>query len=161
MREKTKGFAKYAKAHFERREIREALHHFEKALACGEDPRTHSGERWACCMLLGDFERAWLESDRSKSSFDPKNSLAGKSVLIRCLRGLGDAIQFLRYVPQLKKRCLSVTVQAPTGLFPLLERVPGIDQLVPLRYPLAPAEQEFEIECSDLPYLFRTTLPTI
>src|SRR3954471_4484012 len=85
---------------FHRRNIADALYHFGKALECGEDPLTHTADRWACHMLLGDFEQAWIESDLAGASFDPTESLASKDVLIRCLRGLGDAIQFLRYVPE-------------------------------------------------------------
>src|SRR5205823_13382669 len=123
----------------------------------GEDPRENTSYRWTCWMLLGEFERAWHESDLSGSSIRGQHPFASRHVLIRCLRGLGDAIQFLRYTPALKKRCARVSVQAPAHLIPLLERIRGIDDALPLEHLLTGLNHESEIECSDLPYVFRTT----
>src|SRR5205085_608290 len=73
----------------------------------------------------------------------------------------GDAIQFLRYVPLFRARHRRVTVQAPRHLLPLLERMRGIDDAIPLEYPLQSTGHDCELECSDLPYLFRTTIGNI
>jgi hypothetical protein len=154
-------FGAQAMAHFERREIRRALAYFEKALEAGEDPYVHTAQRWQCWMLLGEFANAWKESDLSGASFQP-GILETKHVLIRCLRGFGDGIQFLRYVPMLERQVETITVQAPRRLLPLLRRAKGIDQAIDLESDmesLLPGASE--IECSDLPYLFRTTPATI
>jgi hypothetical protein len=143
-----------ALAHYQRREIRQALQHFDHAVECGAPPHIHSAMRWSCCMLLGEYERAWTESDISGASFDPRTSFTGKSVAVQCLRGLGDAIQFLRYLPQLRKLCSWIKVQPPVGLEPLLP-------FIPAAHCEATGKADIEIECSDLPYLFRSTVANI
>jgi hypothetical protein len=73
---------------------------------------------------------------------------------------LGDAIQFLRYAPMLRSRCASVYVQGPPRLLPLLRCIPGIDRSF-----VFGDDREldgcWDIECSDLPYLFRSGLNNI
>lgn len=145
--------------HLGRREVTAALDCFRQALKAGADPGTHAYERWASWMLLGDFERAWQESDRSGASFRGSLPDTGGRVLIRCQRGLGDGIQFLRYAAALRARCDCLTLQAPARLLPLCQFIHGIDEAFSLESPLQPAD--YEMECSDLPYLFRATQFTI
>lgn len=64
-------------------------------------------------MRAGDFARAWVINDRdlAQLALQPKHTgprhlqriwrgepLAGKRVLVRCYHGLGDTIQFLRFM---------------------------------------------------------------
>jgi hypothetical protein len=153
-------FNERGQAHFERREIPEAIRYFLKAVQSGENPASHAFERWACWMFLGEYEEAWKESDLAGASFKGWPALHQR-VLIRCLRGLGDGIQFLRYARLLRRHCDRITVQAPPQLLRLCDFIPGIDEAVPLDYTSIPPKYDFEIECSDLPYLFRTTLANI
>lgn len=145
---------------FATRHIAEAVKYFDHALSCGADPLRHALERWESWMLLGEFEKAWQESDRFGAPF----SFCGnrpERITVRCDRGIGDAIQFLRYVPALKKHCGLLRVEGPDRLLPLLEFLPCIDEAGELTYRGNPRSGGPEIECSDLPYLFRTTLNTI
>ncbi|MCU1325978.1 MAG: hypothetical protein JWN34_1348 [Bryobacterales bacterium] len=142
-------------------QCRLALASFEQALRLGEPPTEHLHERWICHMLLGDFEGAWQESDLAEAWFPrPVPERFGRLV-IRCLRGLGDAIQFLRFVPALRRRCDRIEVEAPRGLLPLLACMRGIDEIVPmgLARPLLPGD--CQVECSDLPYLLRASIGTL
>jgi hypothetical protein len=152
---------KLGEACFERRAIPEALHYFQREVEAGADPCTHGFQRWACWMLLGEFERAWQESDRSAGSVCGEPLLTSSRVVIYCLRGLGDAIQFLRFTRQLRRRCADITLQAPARLLPLLEQSPCIDTLVPLDSYLDSGGFDRIIECSELPYLLRTTPDTL
>ena len=74
-------------------------------------------------------------------SFDHRN------VLVRCYHGLGDTLQFARYLPVLRQRVSSLIVEAPPSLIPLLASLPGIDRLVPFNTdaPMPPSECDFEI----------------
>jgi hypothetical protein len=141
------------------RRVRDALRLFEQSLKSGEDPAHHLNERWRCHMLLGDFERAWRESDRLPHP-SPHWDFAER-VVIRCLRGLGDALQFLRYAPLVRQQCEWLAVQAPAPLHPLLKTMPLIDSVFALTTPIASIRHDAAIEASDLPYLFRTTLASI
>jgi hypothetical protein len=131
---------------------------------------------WMRHMRSGDWERAWRISDSLRpSSSDPvdwtlpRNRLAiwrgapleGKRVLIRCYHGLGDTIHFIRYAPLVAGIAREVTVCAQPGLLPLLERVPGIDRLVPLLDDEPRVEHGVDVEVMELPYLFRTTPETV
>jgi hypothetical protein len=147
-----------ALALLDQREPAAALQYFHEALARGECPRTHVNERWTCWMLLGEFERAWRESDVVGASFSHDAMHHAKSVSIRCLRGFGDAIQFLRYAPVLAVEKSSVTVHAPRAMHPLLRRLEGIGTVLTLE---EKSSCDADIECSDLPYFFRTTLGDI
>src|SRR3954468_6132673 len=105
---------------FAERRIAEALQH--SFLCSCADPGSRSLLRWECWMLLGEFEKAWQESDRGDES--PWRSRVKKrygEVLVRSCRGIGDAIQFLRYAPELKRSCERLRVAGPARQLPLLE----------------------------------------
>jgi hypothetical protein len=137
---------------------------------------------WMSHMQCGDFESAWRLADRDREecrragidiSAWPRHTrpvwdgtpLDGKRVLVRCWRGLGDTIQFVRYVPLLAHDCTGVCVEAPPELLPLLRRLPGIERLVPLaaagECDRAERGCDAEIEAGELPHAFRTTIETI
>jgi hypothetical protein len=103
-----------------------------------------------CWHLPRHFQYCWDGS-----------SLAGKRVLVRCYHGLGDTIQFIRYMPLLKAIAAEVIVWAQPPLLPLLETVEGIDQLLPLHDGKPEADFDADIEIMELPHIFRTTLATI
>jgi hypothetical protein len=128
-------------------------------------------------MRRGEFEAAWRISDsilreRSGTPCDaalPRHfqslwtgvSLDSKRVLIRCYHGLGDTIQFIRYAPLLRSRASEVAVWAQPTLIKLLEGVPGVDRLLPLHDGNPEGERDADIEVTELPYIFRTTIETI
>ena len=136
---------------------------------------------WMSHMLRGDFERAWRLADdereqRRRAGITgadwPRHlrpvwdgeALAGARVLVRCYRGLGDTIQFIRYVPLLAALAGCVHVEAQPGLIGLLRRVPGIAGLVPLDAKdrgRAEFRCDAEIDVTELPHAFRTTLDTV
>jgi len=148
------------KALYEQRKIPEAMACFQDALALGDDYRLHVFERWACWMLLGKYEYAWKEADRCAPPWEG-DIRRPRHLLIRCLRGLGDAIQFLRYVPLMSSRCRRVTVHAPESLHSLISAVPGVDAVISRDQPADGLMHDCEIECSDLPYALRSTIEAI
>ena len=180
-------------AWFLQRRLSQALQCHELALRCGIDRdiaargQAMSGVipgdfGWMCHMLQGDFESAWRLADRDRELLRGRsmnaatlprhnravwdgNALDGRRILVRCYHGLGDTIQFVRYVPPLAKRAASVCVEAQPQLLDLLSGVPGIDTL----YGLSDGRDrdcdelgcDSEIDVTELPYAFRTTLDTI
>ncbi len=122
-------------------------------------------------MLDGDFERAWTISDAvmrqraGQSCADLPYHLrwvwdgaafCGRNVLVRCYHGLGDTLQFIRFVPKLAAMARSVMVEAQPALLPLLSSVRGISAL----YPLGAAIPTYEvaIELMELPHALRIRL---
>ena len=127
-------------------------------------------------MRRGDFEEAWQISDsivrervstplgrregRAKCLWD-RTALSGKHVWIRCHHGLGDTIQFARYVPLVKATAAEVTVCTQTTLISLLQRLKGADRVLPLRDETPKSAEATEVEIMELPYIFRTTLESV
>lgn len=127
-------------------------------------------------MRRGEFGLAWQVSDavlrqRAGASCHhlPRHlqhiwdgtSLENKRVLVRCYHGLGDTIQFIRYMPLLKTIATEVTVWAQPTLIPLLFTVDGIDRLLPLHDGSPDRDYDVDVELMELPHVFRTTLETL
>ena len=70
-----------------------------------------------------------------------------RRVLVRCYHGLGDTLQFARFLPALRARAAHVTLEAQPELCPLLATLAGVDRLVPFdtAAPLPPGECDIEI----------------
>jgi hypothetical protein len=131
-------------------------------------------QQWLEAASAGDFTSAWAASDLLRlARIDYSecerwcrplwdgSPIDNRNVLIRCWRGLGDAIHFIRYAPLVRSRASSLVVEAPTALIPLFRNVQGIDLLVELDQLELEAGDYVEIETTELPYVFRTTLDTI
>jgi hypothetical protein len=127
-------------------------------------------------MRAGDFDTAWRISDdvlRRRAATPcahlPRHQqwiwngepVDGKRVLVRCYHGLGDTIQFSRYLPMLRERAREVTIWAQERLLPLLPHVRGIDRALPLHDGVPDCEYDVDVEIMELPHLFRSTLRTL
>jgi hypothetical protein len=97
-------------------------------------------------MRRGEFEAAWQISDRVRGLWDG-TPLAGRRVVIRCNRGLGDTLQFARYAAMLDR----AVIKPQRSLIPLI-RTMGV--------PIG-ERGDVEIEVTELPHAMRTTLDTI
>jgi predicted O-linked N-acetylglucosamine transferase (SPINDLY family)/ADP-heptose:LPS heptosyltransferase len=120
-------------------------------------------------LLRGEFaagwekyEARWRIGDLPPRDFtEPQwrgEPLAGRTILLHAEQGFGDAIQFLRYVPQVAARGGAVIVEIQKPLVPLAARIPGIT--VVARGDPLPA---FDLQCPllSLPLAFATTLDSI
>ncbi len=123
-------------------------------------------------MRTGAFDAAWAVSDAVLGARDPAtrddptlpyhlrwvwdgHGLDGRRVLVRCYHGLGDTLQFCRYLPALRRRAAHVTLEAQPELLPLLRGLSGPDRLVAFR-PDAPAPaSECDIEIMELAHALR------
>jgi hypothetical protein len=146
--------------------IPEALELFHAAERAAYPPDDCAAGRWICYMLAGDYEAAWRESDaiEARGHHDPHRfwdgqSWKGKDVLLRCLHGLGDTIQFVRYAPLIKAQARTLTIEAQPKLKRLLTAANLADQVMTWGEPEPPWNQQIEI--NELPRIFRTTLATI
>lgn len=148
------------------RRVAEALRLFTLAEEAGYDPDECAGSRWLGHMLAGQFESAWQESDAIAARGKPDahrfwdgKPLHGRMVLIRCLHGLGDTLQFIRYVPLVRAIARSVTIEAQPALKLLLQQAEIADHVVTWGEPEPAWDQQIEI--IELPRIFRTTLDSI
>ena len=85
--------------------------------------------------------------------------LKGKSILVHGEQGIGDMVQFLRYVPLTQERGGKVIVAAPPHLVALFSTCPGLDKVVPENQELPSCD--FHAPLMSLPAIFETTVTTI
>jgi len=112
-----------------------ALGLFNTAQIHGAPVADCAAGRWMCWMLLGQFERAWQESDLLDCAGAPDPNrlwdrvpFDGRCVLVRALHGYGDAVQFIRYAPLIRRRARRLVVQCHPDLLELLCGVDGVDE---------------------------------
>jgi hypothetical protein len=145
------------------------------------DPGTEAlnvrdAQEWIRLALRGDFAGAWTVSDRILArDARPDNSrvprhlqriwdgtpLERRRVLIRCYHGLGDSIQFIRYLPLVKGISTEVTVWAQRDLLPIFERSFQDVGWLALHDGTPDVDYDVDIEVMELPYAFRTTEATM
>ncbi len=115
-------------------------------------------------MRRGDHGQAWSVNDAVLAARDPATrddpclpyhlrwvwdgrAYRDRHVLVRCYHGLGDTLQYARYLTVLRRRVASLTIETQPALLPLLATIPGPDRLVPFvaDAPIAPSECDIEI----------------
>ncbi len=155
-----------AEALLAQRQVDKALTGFDGAEDRGYDPDACAAGRWTCHMLQGNFELAWRESDiiSDRGKPDPNRfwdgrDFAGRSVLIRCLHGLGDTLQFVRYAPLMRPRTTRLTIEAQPALAAFLRECQLADEVITWgdREP----HWNQQIEVVELPRVFRATVDSI
>lgn len=124
-------------------------------------------------MLTGNFEAGWAGRESRWAKTDPppypkfsqpqwlgNEPIEGKTILIHVDEGLGDTIQFTRYVPMVAARGARVILVVERPLHSLLSGMPGVSQCLPFSDGPLPA---FDLHCpiGSLPLAFRTRLDTI
>jgi tetratricopeptide (TPR) repeat protein len=84
--------------------------------------------------------------------------LSGRTLLVHAEQGIGDTIQFCRFVPALGRQA-KVVLEVQPSLTRLLADLPGIAQIVAQ----GDALPDFDLHCPlmSLPFVQRTTLETI
>ena len=154
----------------------EALVHYRRAVQLKPDYADAHWNMALTLLLSGDFIEGWkgykwrrnadLKSltDRhcpGKPRWDGA-PFQGKRLFLHYEQGLGDNIQFARYLPMIKARGGTVIFETLRPLLGLLQGFPGIDELVeycPGKQP--PVDFDFYASLLDMPYLFGTTLKTV
>jgi hypothetical protein len=167
-----------ARIAFDENGFEDALSGYNEAMLLGVDPAEHAYERWMCLMMLGWFDFAWQETDRTEERRRARGEsmehlpehlrrvwdgtpLAGKRVLVRCYHGLGDTIQFVRYLPMLSRVASTVMLQPQESLVPLLRSTTGNNRIVSASEIIEDRDVDVEVELMELPYIFRTGVETI
>ena len=125
-------------------------------------------------LLTGNFEAGWAgrearwklpnlniaRFDFSQPMWRGKQPVDGKTILIHTDEGLGDSLQFVRYVPLVAALGARVILVVEDALCPLMSGLSGIWQCLPRSAGPLPA---FDLYCpmASLPLAFATRLETI
>ena len=159
------------------------LRRFDEAFAAYDRVRAldpdHAVSNWNAAllrMLTGNFEAGWAGRETrwnipSLSAAYPKftepmwlgkEDIEGKTVLIAVDEGLGDAIQFARYVPGVAARGARVILVVHDALCSLLSGLSGVSQCIP-KSVAANGVPPFDFHCplGSLPLAFGTRLDSI
>jgi tetratricopeptide (TPR) repeat protein len=151
----------------------EARASYERALALHPDDGQAQYADGLLRLLEGDLRTGWRKHEfrrqTPQSAANPfaarapqwsgAEPLAGRTILLHSDAGLGDAIQFLRYVPPVAERATRVLLAIEPSLAPL--RLPLADNVTRIdRDADLPA---FDVQCglSSLALAFGTELATI
>lgn len=156
-----------AECALQERNLARALALFHLAEAEGYAPDRCAGGRWMTAMLSGDFAAAWHESDaiRLRRRPDPHRFWQGEDfscrrVIVRCLHGFGDIVQFLRYAPLLHAHALNIVAECAPRAVDLVRCLPGIDEVATWDSEARAGSPvwDVQVELMELPYIFRSTL---
>jgi tetratricopeptide (TPR) repeat protein len=85
--------------------------------------------------------------------------LRGKTILLLAEQGLGDTIQFIRFVPRLKALGASVLFRAPVGFEEFAQGFPGVDKV--LERGTTRVEFDYHLNLMSLPRAFDVDLASI
>ena len=144
---------------------------FEHALLLKPDYASARWNRALLKLLHGDFLGAWpdfecrwrlsgfvLAGHTERPLWDG-TPLEGKTILLYAEQGLGDTIQFVRYVPLVRQRGGTILIECQSSLVRLVAEIVGTDNVFPTGAPLPPFD--VRIPLLSLPGLFRTELATV
>ena len=121
----------------------EALGHYDQALLLDMTSAITHANRALSLEALGRLEEAWTESEwrysiPTATSFYPYrytkpkwkgDPLRGRTLLVHREQGLGDVIQYLRFLPLLARLDGRVKFECPTPLLPLVSSMPGLEAI--------------------------------
>nr|WP_310118819.1 tetratricopeptide repeat protein [Azospirillum sp. BE72] len=149
-----------------------AIGHFRRAIRIDPSRPEHRKNLGIAQLMRGELEEGfreyewrmgqavwqWNQSFPGKPVWDG-GPLAGRTILVHYEQGLGDSVQFVRYLPLLKAMGARTVFECQPVLKRLLATAPGIDALV------ARGEALPDFDCClslmSLPYRCRTGVDTI
>ena len=153
----------------------EAFDSYHSAIGLENDRGTFHWNLSILYLLLGDFEKGfqeyeWRWKDEDVSLISGKRDfieplwlgdqpLDGKTILLYAEQGLGDTIQFGRYIPLFSQLGCQVILEVQAPLVGLFQNIPGVNHVFARGKPLP----SFDYQCPmmSLPLAFGTLKDSI
>ena len=151
----------------------EAIESYDCAIAHKPEYVEATWNKALALLTIGDFAQGWRlhECRWDRPAFAPikrqfrqpvwlgEESLVGKSILLHCEQGMGDAIQFCRYAPLVKALGATVILEVHPALMGLMASLAGVDTIVRKGDTLP----KFDFHCPlmSLPLAMGTELSTV
>ena len=170
----------YTEAHINLGNVFQEQGRFDEAMVCynlaielkPDYAEAHMNRSFAL-MLTGNFEEGWPEYEWrlhtkdsiSKTFQQPRwdgTPLNGKSILVHAEQGLGDTIQFVRYLPMVQSKGGHVIFECQKDLLRLLENSAGFDEIIE-KATTSEENSHFDVQVPllSLPGIFGTTFKNI
>ncbi len=159
-------------AHQELGMLESAFESYGRALSIVPDSAEARNNIGMLQLLTGDFQDGWQNyawrwktkdaALRPRGYEQPQwdgSALAGRTIFIYPEQGLGDVIQFARYLPLLKAQGGKVAFEVPRSLHRLFEGSGLVDTLIEAKQ--TPPQFDCHAPMLDLPHLLNTTLETV
>jgi TPR repeat/Glycosyltransferase family 9 (heptosyltransferase) len=150
----------------------DALKSYDTATAISADYAEAHWNAGVVRLMTGEFERGWSQTEwrwKNRSLGKEQRQFAqplwlgepieDKTILLYGEQGMGDIIQFCRYVPMVAARGAKVIVEIDSPLKRLLSSLDGVSHCVTRQEPYPP----FDWQCPmlSLPLAFGTRVDTI
>ena len=151
-------------------EYEQALKAFQQALALNpNDPDTlynlsflqlsqgNYADGWQ------NYEHRWHRENAPKKPFNHipalinLDDLTNKNILVWSEQGLGDSLQFCRYIPRLIEMGAIITVATQPQLIEILKTLKGVRRVISIE-DKPPAECDAQVSMLSLPFLFSQAL---
>ncbi|MBN3756766.1 tetratricopeptide repeat protein [Paraburkholderia sp. Tr-20389] len=127
-----------------------ALQSYEHALALNPDHAEAHWNRALCLLQMGRLDEGWQEYEWrwqrhrmqgaqrhfAQAPWLGQFPLEGKTILLHAEQGLGDTLQFCRYVPLVAAMGAKVILEVPQELMRLLRTLDGVTELIEQGQPL-------------------------
>jgi tetratricopeptide (TPR) repeat protein len=151
----------------------QAAARFDRAIALSPDDATGHWYKAALLILQGDYLAGWALYEQrlnkrdfrhtyprfDKLAWRGQESIAGRRLFIHAEQGLGDVIQFCRYLPLVSLLGADIVFEVPAPLVSLVSTLRCEMTVIAKGVP----RPEFDAYCPvmSLPFVFRTTPQTI
>ena len=149
----------------------EAVASYQQAVHFKPDYAEAHWNRSLAWLQMGRFEEGWTGYEwrwkcKDFGTLPPFQAplwdgspLDGRTILVHAEQGLGDTLQFIRYLPLVHERGGRVIMMCQPPLMRLLADVPGIERLMP--HGDTPPEFDLHVPLLSLPRLLETTLESL
>jgi Tfp pilus assembly protein PilF len=156
---------------YQRGETDRAIEMYEAAISLSPDYAKAHWNMGLALLKKGDLARGWPEYEwrwrrhnyifrhnLNRPMWDGSD-LSGRRILLHAEQGLGDTIQFARYMPMVADRGGSIILACQEELRRLLQTAAKVETCIAPGDPLPP----HDVQCGllSLPYVFKTTLANV
>ncbi len=154
-------------------DLQTAIQYYDQATAIEPNFSEAHWNKALTLLVGGDLERGFAEYEWRKHINLPSfkslrdfpgprwdgSPLNGQLIFLHAEQGMGDLIQFVRYVPWVVKLGGRVILECHPPLVNLLQTLPGVETLVP--YGSAPPPYHIQAPLLSLPNILGITLETV
>ena len=159
--------------HLRRKNIDEAIKYFNTGIELNPDSVLAHYNKAEALLVSGRYEEGWKEYEwrtgrkdfgkrKFEKPFKPEYKLKGKRVLVFAEQGLGDALQFVRYLPMLKEKGCYVIFECGKEMHSLLNGFEGVDEIIERNLVEKPdIEYDYEVPLLNLPQYFKTAVESV